>query len=213
MDGSLATSNMHLFDHKMIRKFENPEDILNTFFDVRLSYYEKRKAHLLSRLTEEWEKLDNKVRFITAVVDSKLKVSNRKKSDLLADLNKQGFKTFSADKQKGSKKAANDDEEDDEAEEDGPGASSSSGGTLEKGYDYLLSMKIWSLTMERVKALQAQAEEKRAELDLLSGKSPGLYIEDLDVEEALEEVEDVSRRRRRRGSCSHQGHRCAWQEG
>jgi DNA topoisomerase-2 len=176
----------------MIRKFENPEDILNSFFDVRLSYYEKRKAHLLSRLTEEWEKLDNKVRFITAVVDSKLKVSNRKKSDLLADLNKQGFKTFGADKQKGSKKAANDDEEDDEAEEDGPGASSSSGGTLEKGYDYLLSMKIWSLTMERVKALQAQAEEKRAELDLLSGKSPeDLYIEDLDaLEEALGEMEE-----------------------
>ena len=195
LEGSISTSNMHLFDHNhMIRKFENTQDILTSFFDVRLSFYEKRKQYLLAKLTEEWEKLDNKVRFILAVVENKLKVSNRKKAELLSELSKLGFKTFGTDTaadRRDKKNGAGDDSEYDEDydEEDAPRSSADS---LEKGYDYLLSMKIWSLTMERVKALQAQALSKRDQLDELSGKSAEqLYLEDLDaLEEALDEMDE-----------------------
>ena len=34
---------------------------MREFFKVRLMYYDKRKAYLIEKLTEEWEKLDNKV--------------------------------------------------------------------------------------------------------------------------------------------------------
>jgi DNA topoisomerase-2 len=64
------------------------------FCGVRLDFYEKRKMNLLNKLTEEWEKLDNKVRFIIAVVNGSLVVSNRKKAELLAELKSKGFKTF-----------------------------------------------------------------------------------------------------------------------
>jgi len=93
LESSVTTSNMHLFDtNGMIHKYESPLEILQAFFDVRLGFYEKRKLFLVSKITEEWEKLDNKVRFIMAVIDNKLKVSNRKKKDILNDLVKQGFK-------------------------------------------------------------------------------------------------------------------------
>lgn len=176
LDGSVATSNMHMFDgNAVIRKFETELDVLRSFYDVRIEHYVKRKAHLLSRMTEEWEKLDNKTRFILAVIDNKLVVSNRKKHELLSDLAKKGYKAFS-DKKK--KKDVQDAESDSEeiADEESPTA------TLEKGYDYLLSMKLWSLTMERVQALKNQAAEKRRELDTLLAKTPeDLWNEDLDA--------------------------------
>jgi hypothetical protein len=35
--------------------------VLKEFFAVRIQYYDMRKASLSKKLTEEWEKLDNKV--------------------------------------------------------------------------------------------------------------------------------------------------------
>jgi len=186
LDGSVATSNMHMFDgNAVIRKFESELDVLRAFYDVRIEHYVNRKANLLSRMTEEWEKLDNKTRFILAVIDNKLVVSNRKKSELLSDLQKKGFKAFNDKK---TKKDVQDAESDDEADEDvSPIA------TLEKGYDYLLSMKLWSLTMERVQALKSQAADKRKELDTLLAKTPeDLWNEDLDaLELALDDFDQV----------------------
>ncbi len=37
---------------------------MREFYQVRLMYYDKRKVHLVAKLTEEWEKLDNKVRVL-----------------------------------------------------------------------------------------------------------------------------------------------------
>lgn len=38
------------------------------------------------------------------------------------------------------------------------------GDNLSKGYDYLLGMKIWSLTMERVKLMENELEAKTEEM-------------------------------------------------
>ena len=38
---------------------------------------------------------------------------------------------------------------------------------LDKGYEYLLGMKIWSLTQEKVVELMAQRDEKKKELEIL----------------------------------------------
>ena len=46
------------------------------------------KLHLEGLMTADWTKLDNKMRFVTAVVTGKLKISNRKKADLVAQLRK-----------------------------------------------------------------------------------------------------------------------------
>lgn len=39
--------------------------------------------------------------------------------------------------------------------------------TLSKGYDYLLGMKIWSLTLERVKLMENELEAKTEEMRIL----------------------------------------------
>lgn len=108
-------------------------------------------------------------------------VSNRKKTELLDELHQKGFKLFS--ERKGAKK----EEEEGEEEEESPVGTVS----LSSGYDYLLSMKIWSLTMERVKALTTERDEKRREVDVLTSKTAeDLWLEDLDcLEIALGDFE------------------------
>ena len=184
MDGSTATSNMHLFDTEgHIRKFHCVQDIVHSFYDVRLEYYEKRKNHLSLKLSEEWEKLENKMRFVLAVIHGELIVSNRKKKDLLVELQREGYKMFFPQK----KNTAKDDElslsngEDMEAEVEGADSAG-------QGYDYLLSMKIWSLTLEKVESLRQERDAKREQLDeLMSKTSEDLWREDLDaLESALD---------------------------
>ncbi|KAM7519686.1 hypothetical protein LguiB_018648 [Lonicera macranthoides] len=63
----------------MMAKQERPEQILEEFFHARLAFYQKRKDTIFQNLKLELLKLDNKVRFILAVVGGEITVSNRKK--------------------------------------------------------------------------------------------------------------------------------------
>merc|ERR1712025_1375080 len=52
---------------------------------------------------------------------------------------------------------------------------------MTKGYNYLLSMALWSLTLEKVEKLKKEKEEKHQELDTLCNTSPQqLWEYDLD---------------------------------
>jgi len=52
---------------------------------------------------------------------------------------------------------------------------------LDKDYDYLLSMKIWSLTVEYIEQLKKKLAEKKQELDALEARTPrDMWEEDLD---------------------------------
>jgi len=181
LTGSISTSNMNLFDEKArIAKYNTPEVILKTFFNKRLSMYSERKEKLLSGLRREHGILDNKAKFVTAVCDGELKISNRKRSDLLAQLVKMGFETFQKEDTK--KKAGDDDEESDDEEE-------TSDAELVKGFEYLLGMKLWSLTKEKVTKLEKELAEKTAEVEELEATAPHqIWWNDLDaIEDALDE--------------------------
>jgi DNA topoisomerase-2 len=90
---SIKTSNMHLFDSKgVIRKYETAEEILWEFFKYRKSFYVRRKKHLVAELSDEYEKITEKARFIKMVVDGELVVFKRSKVDIVEDITALGFK-------------------------------------------------------------------------------------------------------------------------
>ena len=166
----ISTTNMTLFDEQgRIHRHETVHSILASFYELRLSFYEKRKLHLADKLTSEFDKLDNRMRFILAVIAAELKISNVKKDVLVATLEKQGYKKFEPAAKKKAASAEDDADEDaDDAAVDvdakkGGGAGSS------RGYDYLLSMPLWSLTHEKVEQLKAELRAKEAELQTLLG--------------------------------------------
>ena len=189
LEGSVSTSNMHLFNKDgLIQKYNTVVDILEEFYELRLEMYSKRKAHLEGKLEDEWSKLDNKVRFVLAVIEGDFVVSNRPRKQLLEDLRDRGFRAFLP---KASKAAAADDADGADAEED-----VADDAELAKGYDYLLGMKIWSLTMEKVESLRRQRDEKAAELETLRNTTAEqLWLHDLDeVQAAFEDMEATMRR-------------------
>ena len=53
--------HLHTADGKIAR-FEQPTEIIQEFFSLRLEYYHQRKVSLLSDASSKLLKLDNKVR-------------------------------------------------------------------------------------------------------------------------------------------------------
>jgi DNA topoisomerase-2 len=86
------------------------------------------------------------------VINGSIIISNRKKGELLQDLKKKGFKTFVPPKK------VNNDESEEPADVEGEDDNEDE---LVKGFDYLLSMKIWSLTMEKVENLSNERNAKK----------------------------------------------------
>ncbi|EGD72949.1 DNA topoisomerase II, variant [Salpingoeca rosetta] len=191
LEGSISTSNMTLFDPQgRIKKYEGVQEILRDFFDVRLRLYQKRKSLLADCMTSEYKKMDNKVRFILDVISGSLVISNRKKADILQELRAKGFAAFP--KPKGKKGAKTVGDLDDDAA--GAPPSSDEDEALEESasdFDYLLSMPMWNLTMERVDKLTEERNGTEAELNALLEKTPqDLWKEDLTAfVEALAEIE------------------------
>ncbi|KAF2867001.1 DNA topoisomerase [Massariosphaeria phaeospora] len=161
---TMATSNLVAFDAQgRIHKYATVLDIMEEFYHIRLRTYEKRKAHQLSEMQKELEKLSNQSRFIQMIIDGKLVVSKKKKAVLVEELKKLNFRPFPkvADAKKAGEdeKAMEDDEEDDVAVGSGD-------------YDYLLGMAIWSLTQERVEKLLKQIGDRELEIDALIKLTP-----------------------------------------
>lgn len=168
---SLATTNMWLFDPSgKIKKYDSPEEILEEFAPVRLKVYESRKAHIIERLQRELAVVSNKLRFVELVISDRLNVEKRKTSELCAEMRSLGLQTMREIRGNGT------------PPEDEAGAD---------GYRYLLSMKLWSLTDDKVQALNKLHEERSAALEELRGTSlETLWERDLArLEQALDAID------------------------
>ena len=65
-----STSNMHMFNHEeKLRLYKNAEEIIDEYFDVRLSMYNKRKEYLIKILEKEMVLLSNKAKYIMEVLE------------------------------------------------------------------------------------------------------------------------------------------------
>jgi DNA topoisomerase-2 len=90
---TINTNNMHAFDeYGYITKYKSPSDIIRSFYPVRLHYYEKRKQYQLDCLEKEIEKLQERARFILAIVNGELTINNVPKSIIVRDLIRMEFK-------------------------------------------------------------------------------------------------------------------------
>uniref|UniRef100_A0A6V7QY46 DNA topoisomerase 2 n=1 Tax=Ananas comosus var. bracteatus TaxID=296719 RepID=A0A6V7QY46_ANACO len=186
---TIGTTNMHLFDSNgVIKKYDTPEQILEDFFHLRLEFYEKRKKVLLDNLEMDLLKLDNKVRFILGVVRGEIIVNNRKRAELFIELHQKGFTPFPK-KSKGIDVAivgaTTEEEENEESPEMGKG------GVRASDYEYLLSMAIGTLTLEKVQELCGERDKLESEVEELRKATPrSLWLKDLDaLERELEEQE------------------------
>lgn len=80
-----------LNEHNKIIKFETATELIKYFVKFRLSFYDKRKKYLLDELDKDHLTLSNRAKFIKLVIDGKLKINNRPKSDIVLDIEKFGL--------------------------------------------------------------------------------------------------------------------------
>jgi len=84
---NLSTTNMYMFNTKcQIQKYDSPIDIICDYYFTRLEYYQKRKDYLLKKLQDDIDILNNKIRFIKAVVNEEIIVHKIKKDELVQRL-------------------------------------------------------------------------------------------------------------------------------
>jgi len=181
--GKLHTTNMHMFDELgRIIKYHNPLEIMTSFYSTRLDFYGQRKDLLLLVLRRDLKILSNKARFVEEVCKDDLIINNRKRKEILYELQDRGYDLFDGKKEKGDESSESDDFLEDNATD----------GELARGYEYLLGLKIWNLTFEKVEKLRQQVKDKEVTvIELEATPLSKLWENDLDtIEDILDERDE-----------------------
>lgn len=92
LESSLRTSNMVLFDADYkLKKYESVDKIVEEYFVARLEAYQKRKDYWVAKFESEVAVLFNKLRFIQMILDEKITIRHKSKTDIENLLQEHGF--------------------------------------------------------------------------------------------------------------------------
>ena len=95
---SLSTNNMHLFnENEKLMKFDNEKEIVEGYYPVRLTYYQKRKDYMINSLTTELVVLSNKARYIQETLDGSVDLRRKKKDEILKMMSDKKFDVLDSD--------------------------------------------------------------------------------------------------------------------
>jgi DNA topoisomerase-2 len=84
-----VTENYTVIDeNNKIAVYDNIDQIMEKYIQVKLEYMDKRKEHLINKLSDEIKIDYSKYIFISSIIDESLIVNKRKKKDIEADLEK-----------------------------------------------------------------------------------------------------------------------------
>ena len=201
LESTLSINNMVLFDPEgKLKKYTSIEEIMQTFYDLRLKYYKIRKEYMISIIKKDVAILSNKARFIKMIIEDELIIRKKKRNAIVNELYDLKFDTQSSIdkirlKSKSEEEAEielinqnlqNEEEKEDENENNENITQKGKEKPIKakvpwKEYDYLLSMNFWNITYEKVQELLKQKEIKEKELEeLKETKIETLWINDLD---------------------------------
>ncbi len=151
LETSISTTNMILFHENELKRYDSPLDIITDFYHVRLSFYQKRKDHILNQLQGEIKLLTNKNKFLEYMInkDNLKEFASKKRSELISYLKQIGIESMD-------------------------------GTDTEKGFAYVLNLAIWNLTSDQMEKVRVQWKEKSNEYEQLVNKQvTDLWREDL----------------------------------
>ncbi len=81
---SQETENLTTIDENgNLKIFNKVEEIVKHFVEVRLGWYDKRKAYLIDKTEKHLALISNKARFIKDIIDGKLKINNVSKEKII----------------------------------------------------------------------------------------------------------------------------------
>ena len=168
----ISLNNMVLYNTDFkLTRYESPLDIIKEFFTYRLVYYSKRKTSLLEKYNHKKNILENKIRFIQEQIDDILVLYKKKKDVLISELETRNYLKIGKNNES------------------------------TPDYEYLLSMRMDSVTEEKLNKLKEEYDSIVNKINDLDSKSnKDLWKEDLtefgdllaSYENKLDKLEDLS---------------------
>jgi len=148
---NVSLTNIHAYNkNNIIQKYESPYQIMEEHYRVRCSLYTKRKEYILKELKNKLCILENKIRFINEVIQKVIKVSECSKNDLLKQLFDSKYNLYDSQ--------TNIIEEVTKFE------------LVKNGYNYLINMPIYSMTLDKVEELNKELNKIKDEIDIVFNK-------------------------------------------
>ena len=84
------TENLTCTDeNNKIKIFNNIEEILDYYVEVKMKYLGKRKEYIISKIKSDSDIAKSKFKYITLVINDKIILKNRKKDDIIKDISKE----------------------------------------------------------------------------------------------------------------------------
>jgi DNA gyrase/topoisomerase IV subunit B len=143
---NLSLNNIHLYSAQgAVQRFKDTHEVIKAWAVIRLEKYLERKHHQLKTMEHEFKMVSAKVRFIQDIIDGKLVINNKKIAELEDYLRAHKFPQSKSEEE-----------------------NSDSTGT--SGYAYLTRMPIYSLTYEKKKELDKEANDLKMKIDDLRAK-------------------------------------------
>ena len=80
---TVSTTNMHLFDAQgKLHKYHSVHEIIDAFYEVRMTTYAKRKEKLVEQLEQTVMKLTNKAKYIQLVLDGTIDLRRKTQMEI-----------------------------------------------------------------------------------------------------------------------------------
>jgi len=133
LNSKLSMTNMYLYNHDgKITKYDSPYEILEDFYQVRLSKYNERKKYHIKVLENDADIAKYKRMFIEFIISKKIIIEKQKKEVIINRLIELKFPKL-------ARKITASEEE--------------------KSFQYLIDMPLWSLTYEKIEELKKEEED------------------------------------------------------
>jgi len=167
LTSSISTSNMCMFNENgKITKYDELDEIFEEFYNYRLKMYGNRKKQILKILKNHVDILKYKIKFIQEVINEKIIIGKKKKTVLIEELENNGYPMLSTivnndDDVVNDNDIDDDDNDDNNDSDDDDNKNANKNGS----YNYLLDMKLWMLTYEKLEELKKQMENEENEYE------------------------------------------------
>lgn len=95
LSSKISLNNMYLYINNEIQKFESIKEVVDIFYENRLSLYSKRKKLILKKLKDDLQILEEKIRFIRLVCETPEVVFRKTKNIIESTLKEMNYKYVS----------------------------------------------------------------------------------------------------------------------
>lgn len=162
LTNTIKLTNLVLYNNEgRLYKYNSQEDILRDFYNIRKLKYKERQDKYIQILENLLNILFYKIKFINEYISRDIIIERKKKAEIIQQLIERGYPKLSTDINAIEKNNIIDDNDANKDEEN----INSNKKVTYKTYSYIIDMKLFSLTEEKIEELEKQYELKKAELE------------------------------------------------